>query len=50
MMGHTHLAVGVAAGLAIFVPKTWPELLAGIGAGALGGAYMRYRCRYKQIT
>ena len=37
MMGHTHLAVGVAVGLAIFVPKTWPELLAGIGAGALGG-------------
>ncbi len=37
MMGHTHLAVGVGTGLAIIRPKTWPELLVGIGAGALGG-------------
>lgn len=37
MMGHTHLAVGIAASLAIVHPKTWPELVIGIGAGALGG-------------
>ena len=37
MMGHTHLAVGIAAGLLAVHPTSLPELLAGIGAGALGG-------------
>lgn len=37
MMGHTHLAMGIATGLAVMRPRTWPELLVGIGAGALGG-------------
>ncbi len=37
MLGHTHMAVGIAASLAIVPPKSLPELIAGIGAGALGG-------------
>ena len=37
MLGHTHTAVGIAAALAIVPPKSMPELLVGIGAGALGG-------------
>lgn len=37
MLGHTHLAMGIATGLALVPPKSMPELLVGIGAGALGG-------------
>lgn len=37
MLGHTHTAVGIAAALAVVPPKSMPELLVGIGAGALGG-------------
>ena len=37
MLGRTHFAVGVAAGLLLIPPKTFPALAAGIGLSALGG-------------
>lgn len=36
MLGKTHLAVGVAASLAVVHPATLPELLIGVGAAAVG--------------
>ena len=37
MMGHTHMAVGIATGLLLVPPGSLPELLVGVGAGAVGG-------------
>ncbi len=37
MLGHTHMAVGIAAALAVFSPKDLPTLIVGVGAGAVGG-------------
>ncbi len=37
MLGRTHLAVGVAAALALFPPDNIPALVVGTAAGALGG-------------
>lgn len=36
MLGKTHLAVGVAAAVAVMRPGTLPELLAGLGAAVVG--------------
>lgn len=36
MLGHTHMAVGIAAALAVFPPKDLPTLVVGVGAGAVG--------------
>ena len=37
MMGKTHMVIGIAAAMACFEPERLPELVAGAGAGALGG-------------
>ena len=37
MLGHTHMAVGIATGLLLVQPKSLPELLVGVSAGAVGG-------------
>ena len=37
MLGKTHFVVGITTGLAVFHPKTLPELLLGTAASALGG-------------
>lgn len=37
MLGNTHLTMGIATSLLLVPPKSLPELVVGIGAGALGG-------------
>lgn len=48
MMGKTHIAMGVAAGLAVCQPASWGECVAAVLGGATGGVLCDIECRSKR--